>query len=220
MTNRRLNIKKATITTIKLFVLVAFLTSCSSSTYLLTNNNYNTGVDFTKGTWLLNYLDFPAYNREKLTKTTTSFFSEQLNDRYFYRENSSGLLIPQQIPFNPNKQKLKELKIGTGFDYFINISCNKTKDELGGLGLYEDENSEGKNQSEVTIEIYDLNLQEIIYKQKVIGTEHAKQEKPMWDNQKSDKLIDNISFHKSANKLMFGSLKKVLKDLKIKSIKN
>lgn len=76
------------------------------------------------------------------------------------------MLIPQQIPLNPNKQKLKELKTETGFDYFINISCKKNKDELSSLGLYEDENSKGKNQSEVTIEIYDLNLEEIIYNQK------------------------------------------------------
>ncbi|MBE0392772.1 hypothetical protein [Flavobacterium sp. PL002] len=211
--------KKTIITIIKLLVIIVFFASCKSKTYLLTNNDYTTGVDFTKGKWLLNYLDYPAYKSNKLKTTTTSFFNEQLNDRYFYRETSSGLLIPQQIPLNPSKQKLRELKTGTGFDYFININSKKNKDELNGLALYEDENSEGKNQSEVTIEIYDLNLQEIIYKQKAIGTDHAKQEKLPWD-QKSRKLIDNINFHSSTNKLMLGSLKKVLKDLKNKSIKN
>ena len=35
---------------------------------------------------------------------------------------------------------------------------------------------------------------------------------------KSDKLIDNITFHKSSNKLMLGALKKILNDLKKKSI--
>ena len=212
--------KKTIITTIKLLVIIVFFASCKSSSYLLTNNDYSTGVDFTSGKWLLNNLDFPANNNEKLTNTTTSFFIEQLNDRYHYRENTSGLLIPHQIAFNPNKQKLKELKIGTGFDYFINITSKKIKDDIGSIGLYEDEYSEGKNQSEVTIEIYDLNLLEIIYKQRVIGTVHANQQKSVWDDQKSDKLIDNITFHKSADKLLLGSLKKVLKDLKNKSIKN
>lgn len=212
--------KKTIITIIKLLVIIVFFVSCKSKTYLLTNNDYTTGVDFTKGKWLLNYLDYPSYKNDKLTTTTTSFFSKQLNDRYFYRENSSGLLIPHQIPLNPSKQKLKELKTGTGFDYFINISSKKNKEELGSIGFHEDEYSKGKNQSEVTVEIYDLNLQEIIYKQRVIGTEHAQKEKSVWDNQKSNKLIDNINFHSSSNKLLFGSLKKALKDLKNKSIKN
>jgi hypothetical protein len=54
------------------------------------------------------------------------------------------------------------------------------------------------------LEIYDLNLQEIIYSQRAIGTNSARTEKS--GEPASDKLIDNISFHKSA-KLMSGSLK-------------
>jgi hypothetical protein len=204
----------------KLVIILMLLTSCNSSTYLLTNNNYRTGVDFTKGKWLLNQLDCPGNNIEKLKGEATNFFDKNLNDHYFYRENVRGLLIHYQIPLNPNKQKLKELKIGTGFDYFINISSRKNKDEIGTIGLYEDEYSSGANQSEVTLEIYDLNLQEIIYSQRAIGTTSARTEKSVWETKKSDKLIDNISFHKSANKLMIGSLKKILKDLEKKSITN
>lgn len=210
---------KKTLYKFALIVLVlVFFVSCKSNTYILTNNKSKTGVDFTHGKWLLNQLDCPSTNINKLKEEATDFFIENLNERYFYRENVAALLIPDQIPLNPNKQKLKELKIGTGFDYFINISSRKNKDQIGVIGLYEDEYSTGQNQSEVTVEIYDLNLQEIIYSQRAIGTERAKQTKSVWETQKSNKLIDNISFHKSANKLMIGSLKKILRDLKTKSI--
>jgi hypothetical protein len=50
-----------------------------------------TGVDFTKGKWLLNQLDCPGNTENKAAN-----FFENLNDRYFYRENV-GLLIPYQI---------------------------------------------------------------------------------------------------------------------------
>ncbi|MBP2284235.1 hypothetical protein H4V97_002553 [Flavobacterium sp. CG_23.5] len=211
--------KNSTLIPVLVVILVLFA-SCKSNTYILTNTSYKTGVDFTKGKWLLNQLDSPSYNTEKLTDQATAFFKDNLKDRYFYRDNVDGLLISYQIPLNPNKQKLKELKIGTGFDYFINISSKKNKSEIGTIGLYEDENSIGSNQSEVTLEIYDLNLQEIIYSQRAIGKVSARKEKSVWETKKSDKLIDNISFHKSSNALMTGSLKKILKDLKKKSIKN
>jgi hypothetical protein len=35
--------------------------------------------------------------------------------------------------------------------------------------------------AEVTLEIYDLNLQEIIYSQRAIGTNSARTEKSVWE---------------------------------------
>lgn len=197
-----------------------FVTSCKTPTYIFTNPVQRTGADFTKGKWLLNELDCPAYSKEKLTAETIKSLKEDLLERLFYINDVNGLLIARKTPLNPNKVKLKELKDGTGFDFFINISTKKKKNDLGAIGLYEDENSLGANQSEVTLEIYDLNLQQIIYSQHIIATVSSKKEKSVWDTEKSSKLIDNISFHKSSNALMLGSLKKILKDLKKKSIKN
>lgn len=204
--------------TILCFVLMLF-TCCKSNTYLLTNTEYKTGVDFTKGKWLLNQIDSQD-DGQKITTEITTFFKENLKDRYFYREEVSGLLIPYQIPLNPDKQKIKELQIGTGFDFFINISYKKNKNQLAVIGLFEDENSTGLNQSEATLEIYDLNLHQIIYSQRAIGSDSSKKQKSMWETKKSNKLIDNISFHKTSTKLMLGSLKRILKDLKKKSILN
>jgi hypothetical protein len=103
------------------------LTSCKSSTYLLTNNNYRTGVDFTKGRQMVIKPIRLSWEQHRKLKAEAANFFDKLNDRYFYRENVGGLLILIKF-FKPNKQSLK-IKIGTGFDYLINISSEKKQDE-------------------------------------------------------------------------------------------
>ncbi|WP_157492700.1 hypothetical protein [Flavobacterium sp. TAB 87] len=212
MRNRRI-----AIVFISIFILV-FLESCQSKTYLFTNNNYKTGVDFTQGKWLLNQIDCNCDSNDEIKEQATLFFAKNLTDRYYYRPEINGLLLPHLIPLNPSKQKIKELKIGTNFDFFINVTAKENRSDLGKIGFYEDENSTGKNQSEVTLEVYDLNLQEIIYSQRVVGTVTSEKQKSLWETTKSDKLIDNISFHKSNKKLIKGAFKKLLKDLEKKSV--
>ena len=51
----------------KLAVVLSLVSSCAEKTYLLTNANSKTGVDLTKGKWLLNQLDCPKENAAKLT---------------------------------------------------------------------------------------------------------------------------------------------------------
>jgi hypothetical protein len=194
------------------------LTSCKSNTYLLTNHDYKTGVDFTQGKWLLNTINSTKENRDKLTQETTLFFTENIGNRYYFRADVNSLLLPENIPLNPNKEQIKSLQVGTGFDYFINVSSKKNKDELGTVSLFDDEQSTEENNAEVTLEIYDLNLHQIIYTQEAIGSDRAEKQKSIWETKKSNKLIDNINFHRSSNKLVLGSLKKILKDLKKKSI--
>lgn len=201
------------------FCILITLTSCQTSSYSIVSPQ-RLGVDFTRGKWLLNEIHCPELNKKELTLKTTKFFEKNLKDRFFYIKDVSGLLIAKKILLNPNKVKLKELKDGTGYDYFINIVVKKNRNDLGSIGLYETKYpSNGKNESEVFLEIYDLNLLQIIYSLHVIGFD--KEDIPSaFDTKKSDKLLDNISFHKSSNRLMIGSLNKILKDLKRKSIKS
>lgn len=200
------------------FCFLIVLTSCHTSSYSIVSPQ-RLGVDFTKGRWLLNVIDCPEPNKNQLTINATKFFKKNLKDRIFYIKDVSGLLIMPKTKLNPNKIKLKELKDGTEFDFFINIVVKKNRSDLGSIGLYETKYpGNGKNESEAFLEIYDLNLLQIIYSSHVIGS--AKEDQPsVFDTKKSDKLIDNISFHKSSNRLMLGSLKKILKDLNKKSIK-
>jgi hypothetical protein len=210
-------------TKIKLFLFLGIIsiiaTSCKTAIYVA-DPNPQIGVNFTEGKWLLNELDCPKSNREKITSEAIIFFKENLKEHFFYINDVRNLLITKNTPLNPSKTKLKELKDGTGYDYFINIVVKKNKSDLNAIGLYDTKYpSNGKNESEAFLEIYDLNLLQIIYTAHVIGTD-TEDQPSAFDTKKSDKLIDNISFYKSSNKLMSGCLKKILKDLKKKSIKN
>lgn len=199
-------------------LLLFIISSCQSSSYV-TMPGPKTGVDFTSGKWLLNELDCPKNSRDKLTSESLDFFKKNLGERISYINDVNGLLITRKIHLDPNKTKLKELKDGTGFDYFINIVSTKNKSDLSSVELYQNENDLGKNESAVILEIYDLNLQQIIFSQKVIGSTHKENTKSMWETKKSDKLIDNITFYKTSDKLMSGALKRIFKNLNKASVK-
>ncbi|MDN3674696.1 hypothetical protein QWY99_16770 [Flavobacterium branchiarum] len=194
------------------------ISSCQSSSYV-TMPGPKTGVDFTSGKWLLNELDCPKNSRDKLTSESLDFFKKNLDERISYINDVNGLLITRKIHLDPNKTKLKELKDGTGFDYFINIVSTKNKSDLSSVELYQNLSDLGKNESAVILEIYDLNLQQIIFSQKVIGTTHKENTKSMWETKKSDKLIDNITFYKTSDKLMSGALKRIFRNLNKASVK-
>lgn len=198
--------------------LFAILSSCNSPTYLFMTPK-QTGVDFTSGKWILNELDAPKNAKDELTETTSNFFKKNLAGRFFYIHDVNGLLVPRKIPLNPSKTRLKELKDGTGFDFFINISTKKNQSDFSSIELYQSESEGGKNEASVIVEIYDLNLQQIIYSQNVVGVAKKKSSESVWQTEKSDKLIDNVTFYKSSNRLMKGALKKILKDIDKKSVK-
>jgi hypothetical protein len=177
------------------------------------------GVDFTSGKWLLNELESPKNDKDKLTAESLKFFKKKLGERVFYIHDVNGLLVTRKINLNPSKTKLKELKEGTGFDFFINISTKKNKSDFSSIEFYQSDNETGKNEASVLVEIYDLNLQEIIYSQNVVGISQKTEKEPMYSTEKSSKLIDNIDFYQSSNKLMLGALKKIFKDLDKRSVK-
>ncbi|WP_431244133.1 hypothetical protein ACQ9BO_07035 [Flavobacterium sp. P21] len=198
--------------------LFIFLSSCSKPSFLFLTPK-QTGVDFTSGKWLLNEIDAPKNSKDRLTDESMKFFRKNLGERISYIHDVNGLLVPRKIPLNPNKTKLKELKEGTGFDFFINISTKKNKSDFSTIELYQSDSETGKNEASVIVEIYDLNLQQIIYSQNVVGITRKEASEPMWQTEKSDKLIDNIAFYKNSNQLMTKALKKIFKDIDKKSVK-
>jgi len=192
------------------FCLLISLTSCQSSKYIFVDSNQKLGVDFTKGKWLLNEIDCPDYSKDALTSETTNYFNKNLKNRFFYINDINGLLIARKINLNPNKTKLKEIKDGTGYDFFINIVANKSKSDSG-LDLY-------GNQSEVFLEIYDLNLQKIVYSKHVIGYTGQGEKSVFSGSSVTQNVINNIPLYKSSKTLMKNSLKRIFKDLKKTSI--
>lgn len=201
-----------------LFISLFLLSSCTTPSYMFLTPQ-RTGVDFSSGKWLLNELDCPKYSKDQVTLEATKYFKKNLGERFFYIHDVNGLLVPRKIPLNPNKTKLKELKDGTGFDFFINISTEKNRSDFSSVELYQNEYTSGRNEASVTVEIYDLNLQQIIYSQNVLGTTGKASAQPIYPTQNSSKLIDNVSLYKNSNQLMFGALKKIFKDLDKRSVK-
>ncbi|MDX6181757.1 hypothetical protein SGQ44_05545 [Flavobacterium sp. Fl-77] len=112
------------------------------------------------------------------------------------------------MPFNPTKKEIKNLKIGTNFDYFINVKALKSKQNVGAIDITP---HRFRNESEtsvlVQIEIYDLNNEEIIYSETVEGSVAI-----------SNNNNNDIIFSKSADGLIFGAYKRIKKDINKKSI--
>lgn len=191
-----------------LFVFALFV-SCNFPTYVSLNQGQSTGLDFRYGKWLINDIDCNLRVSNKLTLLSKQDFDKYLKGRLFFIYEPKGIILPKKIEINPSKKTLEDLKKGTGFDYFINIRAGKVREELGTIDTTPHHfYSDRKNQSEVIVEVYDLNLLEIIYSQKVMGTISSQR-----DNK-------DVHFSKSSESLIIGCYKKVFKDIEQKSIKN
>lgn len=185
------------------------LISCSVPRYIVDVKGQNTGLDFTKGKWLLNFVDATAGTQNKITTMATADFAKVLNLRFVYVADADGLLIPKKVEMNPSKSVMNNLKTGTDFDYFINIKAHIIKDQLGSVDFSNHHlNKGGVNESELTLEVYDLNTSKIIYSQQVIGFVSR-------GNDSQD-----VHFAKSNDNLIIGSYKKMMSELMSKSIKN
>ncbi|HEU4497493.1 MAG TPA: hypothetical protein VFR70_10615 [Flavobacterium sp.] len=194
-----------------LFLIVPIvLQSCSFPSYVFENQAQTTGVDFTKGKWLLNEIDAPAGVAKKLTDDAVADFSELLGSRLNYVPNTRGLLLPQKkIGLNPDKNTLKKLQQGTKQDYFINISASQLKNDLGSASLTPHKlNRGGENLTKVAIEIYDLNLLQVIYSQKVTASSH-----------RAEGGNEDVHFSKSSRDLVIGAYKRLIKDINKRSVR-
>jgi hypothetical protein len=193
----------------KIFLLtyVFIFSSCSFTSYRFDDQKPRTGVDFTTGKWLLNNIDAPSTIQEKLIEKSTNDFETILGNRFQYRPLSSGLILPPKMIFPLDKTTLKKIKMGSGCDYFISVKAEQIKNDFGSIDLTLSRfNNGGENINQVSIEIYDLTTETIIYSQKVVAT--------------VGKPTDNrdINFSKSSDSMLIRAYGKLIKDLKSKSI--
>jgi hypothetical protein len=193
-----------------LFATALFI-SCSFPNYIIENKAQTLGLDFTQGKWLLNDIDCPGNVYKELTQMSERDFGSYLQDRLFPVYGVREIILPRKINFNPSKNKLLEIKKGCdGFDYFINIRAGKLKEEVGPLDIKPQNriSQERSNRSEVLIEVYDLNLAQIIYSQKVIGTTIVTDD------------LQEVHLAKTSRSLLLEAYNKIMKDIDKKSIKN
>ena len=117
-------------------------------------------------------------------------------------------LVPQKNNFPLTSDELKQIKIGSNYDYFIQIKSGKFQNELGSIDTTPSKFSDNlSNEASVQMIIYDLNTQQIIYSKNAYGISGNP------DNNSRD-----VTFSKSSNDLTIGCLKKILKDLDEKSL--
>lgn len=195
---------------IALLLLTAFMVwSCAFTGYTFENKGQTSGVDFRNGSWLLNHIEAPEGVEEKINKKAFEDFQSILKERIHKIQDKKGLLIKNEIPFNPSKTEMENLKKGTGFDYLINLKAKNTKKDFDMIALGNFKNStQARNIHEIVLEIYDLNNQEIIYVQKVVASSELN------ENNRGD-----VHFSMPSNLMVMKGYKKLFKKLKKKSIK-
>lgn len=192
---------------ILLFSILLIFSSCSFTSYRFDDQKPRTGVDFTSGKWLLNNIDCSSGIHDKLVEKSTKDFSAVLENRFSYRPLSSGLILPPKMNFPLDKTMLKKIKLGSDCDYFINIKAEQIRNDFGSIDLTPHRfNNGGENSNQVSLEIYDLNRETLIYSQRVIAT--------------VGKPTDNrdVNFSKTSNSMLIRAYEKLVKDLKSKSV--
>lgn len=191
----------------KFLILLLLLSSCNLPKYYFKDDSITTGVDFTKGKWLLDRIQTSKENEDKLTKMTTNYFEKKLDVR-FKSVFNERVLISQKNNFPLSNEELKQIKIGTNYDYFIQIKSGNAKNELGTIDTTPSRfNGNLTNEASIKLIIYDLNTQQIIYSKDAFGVTGNP------ENNSSD-----VTISKSSQSLLFGCLKKIFKDLDKKSL--
>jgi len=152
-------------------LLFLFLSSCSAGFYRKENYVQTTGLDFSKGKWLLGNIEVDAYVREEMTQLILKDFSAHLKERFSFSLKEKSLLLPVKVPFNPSKSAILDLKKGTGYDFYINIKCQDKRNDLSNFDyLAHDYYIKQMTFGRVFMEVYDLNQGEVIYRQGFYGT--------------------------------------------------
>lgn len=185
-----------------LLLIVLIITSCNSVKYVH-SGDVNSGLNLKKGKWLLNDVTSVKNDKEyDLTKLANEQFYELLENRLSLVSETKGILIPNSIPYDVDKSILRDIKNGTGYDYFINIKTKRIADEVDVFGGSNNVMSSSENIGEITLTIYDLNILEEIYNQTVVGKLFVP------ENQESFRIS------KSSNDIIRSGLKRILKKIK------
>ena len=191
-----------------LYFFLFFFTSCSLPTYVFQNNNQTIGLNFTEGKWLLNEINAPIGIEDKLTKLAIKDFSKFTNGNLDYSVTTKKLLMQKINKSNLNTAELKKIKIGTNYDYFININAQTLKNEINNINIRNHKyQTEGSKEISIVLEVYDLNNLVVLYSQEVKGFVKLPQNS------------NDVTLSYSINNLVLGGYKKIIRDITKKSIK-
>lgn len=76
-----------------IFFISFLLCSCTNAFYHKDNPTQTSGIDFSKGKWLLGNIEVDAYIKDELTELALNDFSAHLKNRLTYSLNEKSLLF-------------------------------------------------------------------------------------------------------------------------------
>lgn len=173
--------------------------SCHTPSYTFSSRSSNNPIKFQPGRYLI-------YTRDIPIKLQSEFEQDLLTDfsKYIGRENlalaseTSGLILPENIPLAPDQKLLDQLKVGAdSFDYLVNVRTNIASEEIGSIQVGNLSPSQ-KNRVSVSLEVIDLKVPASIYVQEVYSV--------LQDRDDSK----DFSFGVTAQKMLEKSFKKIL----------
>lgn len=186
------------------FLLLLLMYSCNTTHYFLYSKDQMNGLDFSKGKWLIGEIEVNPYARKNLTNLVLADFNEYLGDRMKYSVNERSLLLPKQVPYNPTKSAILDLKKGADFDYYVNLKCRNAKNNLSNFEFIDHfYYKKQMSYAQVILEVYDLNTGEIIYSQASGGSIDE----------------DNSLTSQPTTTVIIGAYNTIINDIKKKSIK-
>lgn len=189
-------------------LIVLLLSSCAIPHYQHTYESTK-GLDLRKGKWLVNTIDSDlSLKSQELLTIQLMKELKKLGDISFVYIDSVHLdyILPGQLQFELLPETLAKLKSTTDFDFILNVKADRQLEEMSSSiappNFYPYE-----NQSEVYIDVYKISSGERVYSQRIVATIS------------SDADEGRIHFTKSATGLIFGALKKGIKQIKKYSIR-
>lgn len=184
-------------------LLLLTILSCRTYPYYRENGLQTSGIDFSKGKWILGSIVVEPAFQDELTKLAFDDFTKHLDNRLINGLQDRSLLVATNIPLNPSKSNIRDLKKGTNCDFYINIKCESKRNDGNQFDV--SEKTYYKKQltfAKVSLEVYDLNTGTIVFSQAV-----------------STAFDENIGLSsKPARKLILGCYRKIIDDINKKSI--
>lgn len=182
--------------------------SCAMPSYQHTYESTK-GLDLRSGKWLVNHIesDMSLRGQDALAMRLVKELNKLGDISVVYIDSVSlDYLLPSQVQFELMPKVLDKLKSTTDFDFIINVRADKQIDQMRS-SIAPPNSSSYKNQSEVYIDVYEIASGERVYSQRIVASIGSYE----GDSQ--------IHFTKSATGLIFGALKKGIKEIKKYSIR-
>jgi hypothetical protein len=187
-----------------ILVLVALIfSSCYTASYRFSPISSKHKVSFHgEGKWLFISQSAPAGFAVDATDYAYKEFKNILGDQLVHVRETRGLMRTNNLPLLPDRQQLKDLKSGTGYDFIIHVRFSQRSADIGdiliGKGGYHNSN----NEVYTIVEIYDLNNLDILNVQQLVSSLRIEEHKR------------DFSFSQSSDRMANRSIKKILRRLR------